>query len=118
MNILQTLTRVYSTDIEKDLPFYEKLLNEKCERVIDYAEMHLEIARVGSVLLICGTDESLEPFKNTSATFLVDSIQDYKKFLTDNNAVILSDIKKVPTGFNMTVKHSDGIIIEYVEFSS
>jgi predicted enzyme related to lactoylglutathione lyase len=117
MNLLQTLTRVYSTDIEKDLPFYKTLLNEKCERVIDYTEMHLKIARVGSVLLICGTGESLKPFKNTLATFLVDSVEDYKKYLLENKAVILRDIKKVPTGFNMTVKHSDGIIIEYVEFS-
>jgi hypothetical protein len=28
---------------------------------------------------------------------------------------MIKDIQKVPTGWNMTVKHKDGIIIEYVQ---
>lgn len=116
MKILKILTRVYSVNPGADIPFYETLLNIKCERIIDYKEMGLQLALAGSILIICGTEKALEPFMETAATFLVDSVEEYKKYLLENNAEIVRDIKKVPTGLNMTVKHSDGIIIEYVEF--
>ena len=116
MKILKILTRVYSVNPESDIPFYETLFNIKCGRIIDYKEMGLQLALMGNVLIICGTGKALEPFRETAATFLVDSVDDYKKYLLENNAEIVWDVKKVPTGLNMTVKHSDGIIIEYVEF--
>jgi len=46
---------------------------------------------------------------------LVDSISEYKDFLIQNGVVIIRDIQQVPTGLNMTVKHKDEVIIEYVE---
>ncbi|EQH79852.1 hypothetical protein QMG_0391 [Clostridioides difficile DA00256] len=30
-------------------------------------------------------------------------------------AVVVRDKKKVPTGYNMTLRHPDGTIIEYVQ---
>ena len=78
--------------------------------------MNLELARIDNLLIICGLNESLKPFQDTNATFLVDSIQEYKEYLLKNGAAIIQDLKKVPTGFNMTMRHSDGTIIEYVEF--
>lgn len=59
--------------------------------------------------------ERLKLFKNTQATFLVDSIIEFKDFLLDNGVTIIRDLKEVPTGMNMTVKHFDGTIVEYVE---
>jgi hypothetical protein len=38
-------------------------------------------------------------------------------YLLKNGAIITRDIKKVPTGTNMTMMHSGGAIIEYVEFN-
>ena len=54
-------------------------------------------------------------FRQTQATFLVDSIEDFKSWLLGTGAVILEEPKKVPTGRNMRVRHPDGTIIEYVE---
>ena len=76
---------------------------------------NLELAQVGNILILCGTDEALKPFMETKATFLVDSIMEYKDFLLKNGATIIRDLKEVPTGINMTVKHLDGTIVEYVE---
>jgi len=97
------------------LHFYENIFGEKCRLRFKYADAGLELANVGSILLIAGSDEALFPFKTTQATFLVDSLNDFKDKLVQYRAVILEEPKKVPTGANMRVKHPDGTVIEYVE---
>jgi len=84
----------------------------------EYEEKKLELASVGSFLLIAGGEEGLRPFKDTSVTCLVDSIDEYYSFLKTQGSEILEDPKVVPTGKNMRVKHNDGLIVEYVEHSS
>jgi len=115
MKIIQILTRIYVNEINSTIEFYEKLTNEKCTNRFKYNQVGLEIAKVNNFLIVSGTDESLRPFKNTTATILVDSIVEYKDFLFQNDALILQDIQQVPSGFNMTVKHKDNVVIEYVE---
>ena len=63
------------------------------------------------------SEEKLHSFKSTRATFLVDSIDDFRNWLLNVGAVILEEPKKVPTGRNMRVLHPDGTIVEYVEHS-
>jgi predicted enzyme related to lactoylglutathione lyase len=115
MNIKQILTRIYTNEIDPAIDFYEKLLNEKCANRFEYKEAELELARVNNLLIIAGSDEALKQFRGTSATFLVDSVSEYRDFLINNGAEIVRDIQKVPTGLNMTIRHKDGVIIEYVE---
>jgi len=69
-------------------------------------------------LLIAGSDEALKPFGSTQTTFLVDSLCEFKAYLEEKDAKILRVLDKVPTGRNMTVKHSNGSVIEYVEHSN
>ncbi len=118
MLIKQVLYRVYVHDIEQSLEFYEKTLNEKCNLRFKYSQANLELAQIGNILIIAGSDEALRPVKDTQATFLVDSITEFKGFLLNNGATILTDLKQVPTGMNMTVKHADGTIVEYVEHNN
>jgi hypothetical protein len=101
--------------MDSAIDFYERLTNEKCANRFEYKQAGLEIARINNLLIIAGTDQALEPFRETSATFLVDSIAEYRDFLSSNGAVITRDVQQVPTGLNMTVKHTDGVIVEYVE---
>jgi predicted enzyme related to lactoylglutathione lyase len=115
MIIRQILTRIYVNEINPAIDFYEKLTEEKCVNRFVYKQVGLELARINNLLIIAGTDQALAPFRKTSATFLVDSIPDYRAFLLNNGAEILQDIQQVPTGWNMTVRHNDGTIIEYVE---
>ena len=116
MKTINILSRVYVHEINPAIDFYEKLLNEKCSSRFEYKQAGLEIARINSILIIAGSDEALTPFKSSSATILVDSISEYKEFLLNNDASVIRDIQQVPTGLNMTMKHKDGNIIEYVEF--
>lgn len=115
MDIKRVLTRIYANDINSAIDFYEKLTKEKCVNRFEYKQYGLEIARINNLLIIAGADEALKPFINTSATFLVGSINEYRDFLIKNGATILQDIQQVPTGLNMTIKHKDGVTIEYVE---
>ncbi|MDF2505745.1 VOC family protein [Clostridium sp.] len=115
MEINKILTRLYVNDINTAIEFYKKLLNKDCDLKFKYTEMNLELAQIGNILILSGTDEALIPFKDTKATFLVDSVIEFREFLLKNGAVIVRDLKEVPTGMNFTVKHLDGTIIEYVE---
>lgn len=115
MVVRQILNRIYSNEMEQCVEFYEKLLGKKCKMRLKHAQYNLELAQVGGILIICGSEDALKPFKDTKATFLVDSIASLKEFLLKNGAVIIKDIQETPTGKNMIVKHFDGTVIEYVE---
>ncbi len=113
--IKQVLCRIYTNNIEDSIAFYEQLTGEKCANRFEYLQVGLELARVQNFLIIAGSDRALLPFRQTNVTFLVDSVTDYRHFLLDNKAEIVRDIQVVPTGWNMTVKHADGLVVEYVE---
>ena len=44
-------------------------------------------------------------------------IDEFRTYLEEKGAEIIRGPNKVPTGRNMTVRHSDGSVIEYVEHS-
>ncbi|MCI0768127.1 hypothetical protein [Bacillus sp. TL12] len=115
MQIYKILTPIYVNELEKALPYYEELLQTKAGARFHYAEKKLDIAVVGQILLISGTNEALEAVRNITLSFLVDDIHTYKTWLLDNGAVIQQDITKVPTGYNMIVQQPDGTVIEYIE---
>lgn len=115
MIVKQVLIRIYVHDINTAIEFYEGLFHKKCSSRFRYREVNLELAQVENVLILCGSEKSLEPFRDTKATFLVDSVIEYRDYLLKHGATIIKDLKKVPTGANMTVKHTDGTIVEYVE---
>jgi predicted enzyme related to lactoylglutathione lyase len=115
MKVLQTLVRIYVEDLDSALVFYENLLGIKCNLRFSYSEIGLELASVGQFLLLCGSESALKPFHDTKATLVVDSLDEFKQFLELNGAKIIRGPKVVPTGSNMTVEHSDGSVIEYVQ---
>lgn len=117
MKILKTLSRLYVTDLTAALEFYEKLLNMSAAMRFQIPQISVELAQLGDILLIAGSEEALKPFRSTQATFLVDSLDEFRDFLEENGAEVIRGPAKVPTGRNMTVRHPDGSVIEYVEHS-
>lgn len=115
MQINKILTRVYVNNAEKAVEFYEKLFQKKINSRFKMKNPDLEVINIENLLIIAGTEEELVPVRNTMATFSVDSLQEYREVLLNSGATIIKDIKKVPTGWNMTIKHEDGIIVEYVQ---
>ena len=95
--------------------FHEELIGQKARLRFDYPAYQLKLAQVASILFIAGTEESLAPFVETHATFMVDDLQAYANHLPTIGAEILRPPKVVPTGWNMLARHPDGSLIEYVE---
>src|SRR4051794_14130434 len=56
---------------------YEQLLDTPCDLRFDYPEVTLQLASVGNLLLIAGTNEALEAFRTTAMTVLVPSLDEY-----------------------------------------
>ncbi len=80
----------------------------------DYPEYDLKLAQVGSVLLIGGTEQSRRLFAPPRP---LSGQRHYRteKHLPSTGATIINPVKAVPTGWNMLVRHPDGMIAEYVE---
>lgn len=118
MKILKILSRLYINNLDQAFEFYENLLGESAAMRFQIPQIGLELAQIGDILLIVGSEEDLKPFRSTQATFLVDSLDDFRAFLEENGSEIIRGPARVPTGRNMTAKHPDGAIIEYVEHLS
>ena len=116
MKVLGVFARFYVNDMDEAINYYENLLGEKISNRFYVSEINLEVARINNILIVAGKEEYLSEYRKTYATFLVDSINDFKSYLEDK-AEIIRGPQKVPTGYNMTVKNPDGVIIEYVEFA-
>lgn len=115
MRVLEILPRVYVNDLSAALPLYESLLGDKAGLRFSMPDLHLELASVRGLLLIGGSEEALRPFRQTSATFLVDDLDAYRSRLLAAGATIVRDRREVPTGWNLTARHPDGTVIEYVQ---
>lgn len=117
MQVLNILVRRYLPleKLDAAVAFYEKLIGQKARLRFDYPEYNLRLAQVSSILFIAGTEESLAPFVETQATFMVDDIQAFARHLPTVGCEVLRPVKSVPTGWNMLVRHPDGMRVEYVE---
>ncbi|HKU94405.1 MAG TPA: VOC family protein [Vineibacter sp.] len=117
MKVLNILVRRYLPldGLDASVRFHEQIIGQKARLRFHYPEHSLELAQVGSILFIAGSAESLAPFVNTHATFMVEGIADFARHLPTVGAAVIDGPKDVPTGQNMLVRHPDGTLIEYVE---
>ena len=116
MKVLNILIRrcVLIARFEETVSFYENLIAQKARLRFDYPEYDLKLAQVGSVLLIGGTEQS-SLLSRHRGHFPVNDITAWEKHLPSTGATIINPVKAVPTGWNMLVRHPDGMIAEYVE---
>ncbi len=117
MKVLNILVRRYLPleRLDEAVTFYEGLIGQKARLRFDYPQYDLRLAQVALILFVAGTEQSLARFVETQATFMVDDIQAYAKHLPTVGAQVLEAPKSVPTGWNMLVRHPDGMRVEYVE---
>jgi predicted enzyme related to lactoylglutathione lyase len=117
VKVLNILVRRYLPleRFDDAVTFHEILIGQKARLRFDYPEYSLRLAQVASILFIAGTEQSLAPFVETQATFMVDDIEGFAAHLPTVGAEILKPPKPVPTGWNMLVRHPDGMRVEYVE---
>ena len=117
MKVLNILVRRYLPPerFEAAVAFYETLIGQKARLRFDYRQYDLRLAQVASILFVAGSEANLAPFVETQATFMVDDLEAYARHLPTVGAEVLRPPKAVPTGWNMLVRHPDGMRVEYVE---
>ncbi|WP_405864159.1 VOC family protein [Streptomyces sp. NBC_00005] len=113
MKILKTSARLYVDDLDRALPLLTELTGCDPRQRFSYGE--LELAAIGDFLVVAGSPEALAPFRSVQATVVVDDLVEAERVLSTHGAEILSGPKDVPTGRNLTARHADGAVIEYVE---
>lgn len=117
MKILKVMARSYvmPADLDDTIAFYERLLGEKCEIRFPIPALGIEIAAVGAIHIIAGTEERLAPFRKVRAAFFVDSVSEYKKELERLGANIRQPPEQGPFGMFMIAEHPDGMTVEYAD---
>jgi len=117
MRILKVMARSYVSPSEMDatVAFYERLLAERCEIRFPIAALGIEIAAVGAMNIAAGAEDKLAPFREVWATFLVDSVVEFKEELERLGADIVQPPAQGPFGMFMIARHPDGVTVEYVD---
>ncbi|MCL4494411.1 MAG: VOC family protein [Firmicutes bacterium] len=81
---------------------------------LNYEAVGLELASVGDILIMAGSDPALDPLRQTNAVFKVDNTEFCGHLMTSSCRVI-RERTRVPTGANLTVQHPDDKVSEYVQ---
>jgi predicted enzyme related to lactoylglutathione lyase len=119
--ILETFIRCFVNPdaLDATVAFYKSLLGGEESLRFDYPQMGLKLASVSSphlsVLVIAGEPDKRKPFEATRLTIKVSSLEDTAAFLKAAGAELLDPIQPTPVGRKMRYRHSDGLIVKYVQ---
>lgn len=113
--IIKTYARVFSSNCDATLSLLERLYG--CEPHLRFAVGDVELAGIGDVLVVAGSDEALAPIRNTHGPFVVRDIDAAHTELLAGGATITQPITEVATGKMLYARHPDGLHIEYLQFT-
>mgnify|MGYP001045272085 FL=1 len=111
MDILGATLRVCVDDLEKAVPFYERLAGGTALR---FERGGVQVAAVGCFLLMSGPEAELEVLRKISATIAVKDVEETHRVLTELGAHIVAGPVATPGGRNLIAMHPDGTVYEYV----
>jgi hypothetical protein len=114
--ILKTYTRIFTTDLESTVATLKAVHGTEPHLRLHYDP--LTLVGIGDVLVIGGRDDALEPIRGSFGPWIVEDIHDSKRKLLANGASVVRDIVAIPNGQMMYMKHADGIVVEYVQWTS
>ncbi|EST34987.1 VOC family protein [Streptomyces roseochromogenus] len=112
MEILGASLRICVDDLEAAVPFYERLSGG---RALRFERGGVQVAAIGSFLLMSGPEEELEILRKVAATIAVQDVDEAHRLLTDLGARILAGPVPTPVGRNLLAMHPDGSVFEYVD---
>jgi predicted enzyme related to lactoylglutathione lyase len=112
MEILGATLRVCVDDLEKAIPFYERLAGG---RALRFERGGVQVAAVGCFLLMSGPESELEVLRKVAATIAVTDVEETHRVLADLGADIIAGPVPTPVGRNLIVRHPDGAVYEYAD---
>jgi uncharacterized glyoxalase superfamily protein PhnB len=122
--ILEAYTRVFvdAEALDTTCAFYRTLLGGVETMRFPYPETGLELAAISSprlsVLIIAGPAEKRRKFEATRLTMKVQNLESVLNVLEKAGAEQLEPIQKTPVGRKTRFRHSDGLVVEYVDHTS
>ncbi|MFF3468354.1 VOC family protein [Streptomyces sp. NPDC002619] len=115
MEILGASLRICVDDLETAIPFYERLTGS---RALRSERGGVQVAAVGSFLLMSGPEAELELLRKVAATIAVKDVAEAHQLLTDLDARVLAGPVPTPVGRTLLAMHPDGSVFEYVDHRS
>ena len=115
MPVLKSYLRTWVADLDTTLPFYEKLVGRPAD--LRFGFEAAELAAVGDILLIAGTPEATDGYRDTIGPLIVDDLPETLAFLREHGATVELEPIEVPTGTMAYVRHADGTRVEYLQFT-
>ncbi|MEV7684419.1 VOC family protein [Streptomyces bungoensis] len=112
MEILGATLRICVDDIETAIPFYEGLAGRRAQR---FERGGVQVAAVGSFLLMSGPEAELEVLRRVAATIAVEDVDEAHRVLTEQGARIVAGPVETPAGRNLLAVHPDGTVFEYAD---
>ena len=112
--VIKIYSRVFTNDTDASLTFFEPLLGIKPDYRFKMGE--LEITGLGDICLVAGTNEVLDPIRQTRGPFIVDDLEKTKSLLLKGGAVITKAESDAPTGRLFYARHPDGTEVEYLQW--
>lgn len=113
--ILKTYTRIFSTDGHATLTMLERLHSREPHLRFRFGDW--DLIGIGDMLVVAGTEESLAPIRDTFGPVIVRDIEQVQAQLLDGGATITQPLIDVPTGRMLYARHSDGLHVEYVQWT-
>lgn len=115
MDILGATLRICVDDLDRAVPFYERLAGGRAHR---FERGGVQVAAVGCFLLMSGPESELEVLRKISATIAVKDVDESHRVLTELGAHIIAGPVPTPAGRNLIAMHPDGMVYEYVDRNS
>jgi hypothetical protein len=116
VKILKSKFRHYvaAERLDETITFYARLQSVECERRLSFPNVGIDVAVVGSFILLAGSDDALAQIRHVQAAFIVDSIDEFSRWLNAQGLEV-SALHESHAGRNITVCHKDGFVAEYFE---
>ena len=108
MKVLSTSVPIFTRDIEAAIKRYESLTRETVRERFEVPEQGIEVAILGSLTLIAGSEREIGALRNVRATFIVDSLAEYDAHLRSTGATTLHGPSPTPAGTNLIVRDIEG----------
>jgi len=113
--VLKTYTRILTNDAESALRTFELIYGARLDLRMAFRDW--DAIAIGDVLIVGGSDDSLQPLLGTHGPLIVDDLEATKALLESAGAEITQPIESGPTGTFLYARHADGSIVEYAQWT-
>ena len=116
MAVVATFARMYVTELDRTLEALGACGLPGVRLRFGHSA-GLQLALVGDVLVLAGSDEALEPFRSTALTVVVDDLEQAIGTAQAGGATISRAPADQTVGRNVTLSFPQGLAIEFVQWN-